>query len=104
MANEPSFSGCVIEARPLGVFRLVDKGGNDDRILAVPHTDPFFSEYRDLDDVPVDFSEEMSHFFTVCKDLEMVEVGIRGWDGQDEAYEEIDQAVRRYWKQMQGRD
>jgi inorganic pyrophosphatase len=104
MTNEPTFSGCVIEARPLGVFRLVDKGDNDDKILAVPHTDPLFSEYRDLDDVPVHFKEEMAHFFTVYKDLEMAEVEVKGWDDQDDAYEEIEQAVRRYWKHMQGRD
>jgi len=102
--NEPTFAGCVIEARPLGVFRLVDKGDYDDKILAVPHTDPLFSEYRDLDDVPVHFREEMVHFFTVYKDLEMAEVEIKGWDGQHEAYEEIEQAVRRYWQHMQGRD
>jgi inorganic pyrophosphatase len=104
MTDEPTFSGCVIEARPLGVFRLVDKGDYDDKILAVPHIDPFFSEYRDLDDVPAHFLEEIAHFFTVHKDLETAEVEIKGWDDQDDAYEEIEQAVKRYWEHMQGRD
>lgn len=104
MTNEPTFSGCVIEARPLGVFRLVDKGDNDDKILAVPHTDPLFNEYRDLNDVPIHFKEEMAHFFTVYKDLETAEVEVKGWDDQDDAYEEIEQAVRRYWEHRQGRD
>jgi inorganic pyrophosphatase len=52
----------------------------------------------------VHFREEMAHFFTVYKDLEVAEVEIKGWYGQDEAYEEIERAVRRYWKHMQGRD
>ena len=102
MTNEPTFSGCVIEARPLGVFRLVDKGDYDDKILAVPHTDPLFSEYHDLDDVPIHFMEEMAHFFSVYKDLEMAEVKIEGWDDQKEAYGEIEEAVNRYWEHMQG--
>ena len=74
MTNEPTFAGCVIEARPLGVFRLVDKGQLDDKILAVPHTDPLFKEYHTLGDVPPHFLEEMAHFFSVYKDLESAEV------------------------------
>jgi inorganic pyrophosphatase len=103
ITNEPTFSGCVIEARPLGVFRLIDKGEHDPKILAVPHTDPLFSEYHDLDDVPRHFLEEAAHFFSVYKDLEMAEVEAKGWDDQDGAYEEIGQAVDRYWKHVQGR-
>jgi inorganic pyrophosphatase len=103
MSNEPTFSGCVIEARPLGVFRLIDKGERDDKILAVPHTDPLFQEYEDLDDVPKHFLEEAGHFFKVYKDLEMVEVDAKVWDDQDDAYEEIEAAMDRYWEHVQGR-
>jgi inorganic pyrophosphatase len=103
MTNEPTFSGCVIEARPLGVFRLIDKGEYDPKILAVPHTDPLFSEYHNLDDVPRHFLEEAGHFFSVYKDLEMAEVEAKGWDGQGGAYEEIRQAVDGYWRHVQGR-
>jgi inorganic pyrophosphatase len=103
MTNEPTFSGCVIQARPLGVFRLIDKGEYDDKILAVPHTDPLFSEYRDLGDVPKHFLEEAAHFFRVYKDLEMAEVEAKGWDDQDGAYDEIRKAVDRYWEHVQGR-
>lgn len=103
MSNEPTFSGCVIEARPLGIFRLIDKGEYDDKVLAVPHTDPLFSEYHNLKDVPKHFLDEAAHFFSVYKDLEMAEVEIEGWDDQDDAYEEIERAVDRYWEHMQGR-
>ena len=96
MTNEPTFSGCVIEARPLGVFRLVDKGQLDDKILAVPHTDPLFHEYRTLDDVPRHFLNEVAHFFNVYKDLESAEVVGKGWDGLEQAYAEIKGAVDRY--------
>ena len=96
MNNEPTFAGCVIEARPLGVFRLVDKGQLDDKILAVPHTDPLFHEYRALKDVPPHFLEEVAHFFNVYKDLERAEVVGKGWDGLEQAYTEIENAVELY--------
>ena len=96
MTNEPTFAGCVIEARPLGVYGLVDKGQLDDKILAVPHTDPLFGEYNKLADVPPHFREEMAHFFNVYKDLEMAEVVGGGWDGLKSACDEIGRAVERY--------
>lgn len=104
MNSEPTFSGCVIEARPLGVFHLIDKGTPDDKVLAVPHTDPLFSDYRTLENVPAHFLDEAAHFFTVYKDLEMAKVEAKGWEGREEAYEQIERAVERYWGHMQGRD
>ncbi len=96
MTNEPTFSGCVIEARPLGVFHLVDRGKLDDKILAVPHTDPIFNDYRTLEDVPTHFLDEMGHFFNVYKDLESGEVEGKGWDGIESAYKEIKRAAQQY--------
>lgn len=102
-SHEPTFSGCVIEARPLGVFRLVDKGEEDDKILAVPHTDPLFDDYRDLDDLPPQFLEEVAHFFSVYKDLERAKVETRGWNSRRDAYADIEEAVSRYREHAQGR-
>jgi inorganic pyrophosphatase len=102
MTNEPTFSGCVIEARPLGIFHLVDKGQTDDKILAVPHTDPLFNAYHSLDDVPPHFLAEVTHFFNVYKDLESVEVEGRGWDGLERAYAEISHAVEQYQMSLKG--
>ncbi len=103
MTNEPTFAGCVIEARPLGLFRLVDKGEIDDKILAVPHTDPLFNDYQSLEDVPTHFMDEVAHFFSVYKDLEIGQAEARGWSGIEDAYQEIEKAVDRYWEHMQGR-
>ncbi len=47
MTNEPTFPGCVIQARPIGIFRMLDRGVADDKVLAVPATDPLFSGYHD---------------------------------------------------------
>ena len=96
MVDEPTFSGCVIEARPLGVFHLIDRGQTDDKILAVPEHDPLFHEYRALEDVPPHFLSEMAHFFNVYKDLESAEVQGTGWDGLAVAHAEIESAVARF--------
>lgn len=103
MVHEPTFPGCVIEARPLGIFHLIDRGEYDPKILAVPHTDPLFSGYEELEDVPQHFLEEAQHFFSVYKDLEMAEVESKGWEGKDKAYDEIREAVDRYRKHVQQR-
>jgi len=102
MTNVPTFAGCVIEARPLGVFHLVDKGQLDDKILAVPHTDPLFNDYNKLKDVPAHFLEEVAHFFSVYKDLERAEVVGQDWEGIDIAYKGIRHAVELYQKQVSG--
>lgn len=100
MTNEPTFSGCVIEARPLGIFHLMDRGKLDDKILAVPHTDPLFDDYRTLEDVPSHFLEEVAHFFSVYKDLEQAEVQALGWEGQERAYQEIERAIQLYVERL----
>ena len=102
IVNEPTFSGCVIQARPLGVYHLVDKGKRDEKILAVPESDPLYKDYHTLSDVPSHFLDEMAHFFTVYKDLERAQVEGLGWEGTNEAYAEIERAVRRYQESIGG--
>lgn len=103
ITNEPTFSGCVIEARPLGIFHLEDRGRLDDKILAVPNTDPLFNDYHSLDDVPKHFLDEVTHFFSVYKDLEQIKVRALGWEGLDRAYEEIERAIRMYVEMLRTR-
>jgi inorganic pyrophosphatase len=102
MVDEPTFAGCVIEARPLGVYHLVDRGLADDKILAVPEHDPLFNEYREFGDVPPHFLREMAHFFDVYKDLESAEVQGTGWDGHEAAWFEIVRAVERFKSEVLG--
>jgi inorganic pyrophosphatase len=94
--NEPTFPGCVIEARPLGIFRMRDKGVPDDKILAVPATDPLFDEMRNLKDIPSHYLEEVTHFFTVYKDLQHVRVETMGWEEREIADQEIERAINLY--------
>lgn len=66
----PVFTGCLIEVRPVGVFYLVDRGENDEKILSVALADPFTSDIKDLGELPRHALLEIEHFFLVYKDLE----------------------------------
>jgi inorganic pyrophosphatase len=96
MINEPTFPGCVLEARPVAFFRMMDKDLPDDKVLAVPASDPLYTEIRDLEDVPPHFLREVAHFFSVYKDLEEIRVKPIGWEPREAAYEHIRHAVELY--------
>lgn len=96
MVNEATFPGCLIEARPIGLFRMKDKGVADYKVLAVPHSDPLFSEYRNLRDIPSHFLREVEHFFATYKQLEGVLIETMGWATAVDAVEEVRASVRRH--------
>ena len=96
MVNEPTFAGCVIEARPIGMFKMIDKGQTDYKILAVPATDPHFKDYHKLADVPHHFPTEVTHFFMTYKQLEGAEVQNQGWTDADEAKSTIMESLQLY--------
>jgi inorganic pyrophosphatase len=68
--EEPTFPGCLIRCRAIGMFRMRDEKGLDDKVLCVPATDPRMAHLQDITDVP-DFDRlEIQHFFEVYKALE----------------------------------
>jgi inorganic pyrophosphatase len=97
MVNEPTFSGCLIEARVLGLFRMRDRGANDFKVLGVPNTDPLLAELKDLDDVPAHYLKEVEHFFATYKQLEGVKTEPLGWGTAAEATAEVRASVERYF-------
>jgi inorganic pyrophosphatase len=101
MVNEPTFSGCLIEARPIGLFKMTDKGFNDYKVLAVPHTDPIFAEFHDLWRVAPHFLREVEHFFGTYKQLEAATVVTQGWEPAGTAKNEILAAAERYMQKFQ---
>lgn len=96
MVNEPTFSGCLIETRVVGMLLMKDRDANDYKILGVPDSDPLFDEYRKLEDVPKHFLREVEHFFATYKELEEANTETHGWLGADEAIEEVLASVERY--------
>jgi inorganic pyrophosphatase len=70
LLEEPTFPGCLITCRVLGMFRMRDEKGLDDKVLCVPAADPRMAHLRDIDDVPKFDRLEIQHFFEVYKELE----------------------------------
>jgi inorganic pyrophosphatase len=93
---EPTFPGCMIEARPVGLFRMHDEKGPDAKILCIPLGDPMWNYIKSLDDVPPHLLKEIEHFFKVYKDLEEKKTGIEGWEGLDSALKDIKEAQERF--------
>ncbi|WP_020475199.1 inorganic diphosphatase [Zavarzinella formosa] len=100
MVNEPTFSGCLIEARVVGMFRMKDKGFDDFKVLCVPNADPLFGHVRKLEDVPPHFLREVEHFFGTYKQLEGALTESLGWIGADEATHEVRSSVDRFRSSM----
>lgn len=96
MVNEPTFTGCLIHARVIGLFRMTDRGHADYKVLGVPHTDPLFAEYQALDDVPPHFLREVEHFFVTYKQLEGAAIQPGGWLPAEDALAEVDASIGRY--------
>lgn len=68
--GEPTFPGVLICARPIGMFRMRDERGQDDKVLCVPAGDPRLAHLQDIGDLPAYERMEIQHFFEVYKDLE----------------------------------
>jgi len=93
---EPTFPGCIIEAKPIGVFKMEDEKGKDEKILCIPLSDPLWNHIKDLHEVPPHLLKEIEHFFSVYKDLEKKYTKIEGWDNKESAIEYIKKAQQRF--------
>lgn len=95
--SEPTFPGCLIAVRPVGVLRMRDEKGTDDKLVCVPLHDPRWNVYHELDDLPQQLREEVLHFFAVYKDLDDERHSEpTGWDDRDAALREIAEARERF--------
>ena len=100
MMNEPTFPGCVIEARPIGMFKMIDKGELDYKVLAVPADDPYFKDYKDLSDLPAHYLREVEHFFMTYKQLQGTTVQSEGWVGAAETKTAISESLQTYLQEF----
>ena len=93
--GEPTFPGCHIRAKAVGLFRMTDEKGPDEKILCVPLKDPVWSAVERIEDIPPSLLNEIEHFFQVYKDLEDKKVDTKGFEGREAALEIIAQARAR---------
>ena len=94
--GEPTFPGCRIRARPIGLFRMWDEKGRDEKILCVPLRDPAWSHVERIEDIRPTLRSEIEHFFQVYKDLEDKPTGTEGFGDVDEALGVIIAARSRF--------
>lgn len=96
LASHPTFPGCIIETRVIGVLVMSDDKGQDEKLLGVPVKDPRFNDINSLDDVAPHILKEISHFFQVYKDLENKETIIDGWQDAAVAKQIYEDCLERY--------
>jgi inorganic pyrophosphatase len=97
MLDEPTFPGCVVSCRAIGMFRMTDEAGGDDKLLCVPAGDVRKEHLRDIHHISEYDRLEIQHFFEVYKDLEPGK-SVEGatWVGRAEAEREIQNSFDRY--------
>ena len=95
--SEPTFPGCIVPSKVVGLFKMSDEKGDDDHVLCVPCSDPGWNELEDVEDLPRQLRAEISHFFDVYKDLDLDRHSeVKGWADRAAAIETIEQARRSY--------
>jgi len=99
LLDEPTFPGCVISCRAIGMFRMTDEAGGDDKVICVPAGDPRKEHLRDIHHMPEFDRLEIQHFLEVYKDLEPGK-SVEGatWVGRKEAEDEIRLSLARHQK------
>ena len=95
---EPTFPGCIMEVKPVGLFKMWDEKGPDEKILCVPVSDPNWNYIESLSDVPPHLLKEIEHFFSIYKELEAKKTGVEGWEDRAAAIEVIRESRQRYQK------
>ncbi|WP_338146295.1 inorganic diphosphatase [Streptomyces boncukensis] len=96
LLEEPTFPGCVIKCRAIGMFRMTDEAGGDDKLLCVPSSDPRMEHLRDIHHVSEFDRLEIQHFFEVYKDLEPGKsVEGANWVGRADAEAEVEASIKR---------
>jgi inorganic pyrophosphatase len=95
LVGDPTFPGCRIHARPVGVFLMTDEKGPDEKIICTSVRDPAWLHVHELEDIQPEFRDEIEQFFKVYKELEKKKTATRGFGGREQALEVIEAARRR---------
>ena len=96
LGETPTFPGCVYDAQPIGLFRMVDQGVNDEKVLAYATGNPRFQGTKDYAEVQPHILKEIEHFFAIYKTLEGKETSVIGWGSLDEAKALITECHERF--------
>jgi inorganic pyrophosphatase len=96
LIDQPTFPGCVIESRPIGVMKMIDGGDKDYKILAVPVDDAKYKDINNISDIPSHILDEIAEFFRTYKNLESKKTEVLGWEDSEFAKKEIIRSIELY--------
>lgn len=94
--DQPTFPGCIIAARPIGMLIMIDGGDRDEKLLCVPVKDPRYAHVKSLDDIAPHRLEEIAEFFRTYKNLEKKVTEIQGWQNVDAVQVFVDKCIAAY--------
>lgn len=97
LITQPTFPGCVLQVRPLGVLDMEDEAGRDEKIIAVADQDPYYKNLMSINDINIHLRKEIQHFFESYKHLEAnKKCSVLGWHDKEKAFEVIGAAQEKY--------
>ena len=96
ITSAPVYPMTLIRAYPIGVMRMIDNGDVDDKIIAIPFSDPTYSNIKIVDDLPPHIFDEIVHFFSVYKQLEGKTTAVDSLLGVSDAKRIIQEAIDGY--------
>jgi inorganic pyrophosphatase len=96
LVQDASFTGCMIEVRPVGILNMTDNTEGDQKVLAVPNRNPRYDQVHTMDQVFPHVRREIEHFFGIYKELEGKVTRMLGWGGPKEARKAIMDSRARY--------
>ena len=99
LIDQPTFPGCLMRVRPIGILRLRQENERDDKVLCVAVSDPLYAETTDITDIPSHRLIEIRHFFATYTELEGREVEVGDWEDAAAAMEEIRECLLPEFKE-----
>lgn len=100
LTTYPLATGILVEARPVGIMKMIDGGDSDDKIISVPKDDPRWDNVKDIKDVNPHTLKEIRHFFETYKVIEGKKVEVNGFGGRDKAEKALEKGVGLYNKKF----
>ncbi len=94
LIDQPTFPGCIIAARPIGMLEMIDGGDRDEKILCVPGKDPRYTKVKSLQDIAPHRLDEIAEFFRTYKNLEKKVTEIRGWQDLDQVMPLVEKCIK----------
>ena len=100
LCSEPILPMTLLQVHPIGALRMIDGGALDDKIIAVPFSDPSYNGITSIDDLPHHIFDEMMHFFSVYKQLENKQTAVKSLYSREEAQGIIQDCIEAYKKKF----